>query len=176
MIIIKRDSKSEFCILIMFWIYFIMGMFSSIFLKALSFECTFKVHIVQLSLVLGIFVMVVIFGGYHGLVNCGLRKWCYSVVTKRSGVPQVLVVSLVEEIVWMKKYKKHGPHTCYKFFSTIAVIFIRERLTRVITDANSFTESKGFFMFIFNIYCTWSALGEENPKNRVAWLKLGESW
>lgn len=99
MIIIKRDSKSEFCILIMFWIYFIMGMFSSIFLKALSFECTFKVHIVQLSLVLGIFVMVVIFGGYHGLVNCGLRKWCYSVVTKRSGVPQVLVVSLVEEIV-----------------------------------------------------------------------------
>ena len=99
MIIIKRDSKSEFCILIMFWIYFIMGMFSSIFLKALSFECTIKVHIVQLSLVLDIFVMVVIRDGCHGLVNCGLRKWCYSMVTKRSVVPQALGISIVEEII-----------------------------------------------------------------------------
>ena len=125
-----------------------MNLFYFIIYNLLYFTSIFlKVHIVQVSLVLDIFVMVGILDGYHGLVNCGLRKWCYSMVTKCSVVPQTLGMSIVEEIVWMKKYKKHGPHAWYKFFSTIAVTFIKERLTRVITDVNNFTESSIFYVY-----------------------------
>lgn len=152
----KRYSKREICVLIMNWNVTMLMFWSSFIIFSLYSVCIQKSN----NIIFNIISITSTWHIYHTCsylpvtwkellpeTNCELSEACQWLVIKCLTESQILDISIVREIMQMKKCKKHRPSTRCELFSTLAVTFMWRRLWRSLSVNVSNTVS----FFIKNI-------------------------